>query len=39
LSTEKLVVERIGHRGEGVARLGERLIFVPYALAGESIAA
>ena len=36
---EKLVVERIGHRGEGVARLGERLIFVPYALAGESVAA
>ena len=36
---EKLVVERIGHRGEGVARLGEGLVFVPYALAGESVAA
>jgi 23S rRNA (uracil1939-C5)-methyltransferase len=39
LNTEKLVVERIGHRGEGVARLGERLVFVPYALAGETIVA
>ncbi len=39
LTTEKLVVERIGHRGEGIARLGERLVFAPYALAGESILA
>lgn len=39
MNTEKLVVERIGHRGEGVARLGERLVFVPYALAGETIVA
>ena len=39
MSTEKLVVDRIGHRGEGVAQLGERLVFVPYALAGESVVA
>ncbi|MGA8171163.1 MAG: methyltransferase [Methylocystis sp.] len=39
MSTEKLVIERIGHRGEGVARLGERLIFIPYALAGETVVA
>ncbi len=32
-----LIVERLGHRGEGVARIGERLVFVPYALAGEKV--
>ena len=39
MSAEKLVVDRIGHRGEGVAQLGGRLVFVPYALAGESVVA
>jgi 23S rRNA (uracil1939-C5)-methyltransferase len=34
-----LLVERLGNRGEGVARIGERLVFVPYALAGEKIRA
>ncbi|QGM46838.1 class I SAM-dependent RNA methyltransferase [Methylocystis heyeri] len=37
--TVELFIERLGHRGEGVARLGERLVFVPFALAGEKIRA
>ena len=36
---ERLVVERLGNRGEGVARLGQGLVFVPYALPGETIRA
>ncbi len=39
MSTERLVIERIGHRGEGVARHAGRLVFVPYALAGETVLA
>jgi 23S rRNA (uracil1939-C5)-methyltransferase len=38
LST-KLTIERLGARGEGVAQGPDGLIFVPYALAGETIAA
>ncbi len=35
----RLFIERIGHRGEGVARHAGRLVFVPYALAGETVRA
>jgi 23S rRNA (uracil1939-C5)-methyltransferase len=35
----KLTIDRLGARGEGVAHGPEDLIFVPYALAGETIAA
>lgn len=35
----ELVIERLGHRGEGVARVGEALVFAPYALAGETVRA
>lgn len=36
---ERLHVERLGHRGEGVARLGEQTVYIPYALAGETVRA
>lgn len=35
----KLTIERLGDRGEGVARGPDGLIFVPYALGGETIIA
>ena len=35
--TDIVTIERLGHRGEGVARVGEKLVFVPYALQGESV--
>ncbi len=35
----RLTIDRLGARGEGVAQGPEGLIFVPYALAGETIAA
>jgi 23S rRNA (uracil1939-C5)-methyltransferase len=35
----RLTVDRLGARGEGVAQGPEGLIYVPYALAGETIAA
>lgn len=34
-----LHIERLGHRGEGVARDGAERVFVPYALAGETVLA
>lgn len=34
-----LVIERLGRRGEGVARTKEGLVFVPFALPGESVVA
>ena len=34
-----LTIERLGQRGEGVARSDEGAVFVPYALAGETILA
>jgi tRNA/tmRNA/rRNA uracil-C5-methylase (TrmA/RlmC/RlmD family) len=34
----RLTVDRLGPRGEGVAQGPEGLIYVPYALAGETIA-
>jgi 23S rRNA (uracil1939-C5)-methyltransferase len=36
---KRLLIERLGHRGEGVARDGEARVFVPYALAGETVLA
>ncbi|WP_428990594.1 class I SAM-dependent RNA methyltransferase [Methylocapsa aurea] len=33
----RLVIERLGHRGEGVARGEEGLVFVPFALPGETV--
>src|ERR1700730_10968918 len=35
----RLTIDRLGARGEGVAQGPEGLIFVPYALAGETIVA
>lgn len=32
-------IERLGHRGEGIARDGDRRVFVPYALPGETVTA
>ena len=36
---QRLVIERLGHRGEGVARAKEGLVFAPFALPGETILA
>ncbi|MGJ0426259.1 class I SAM-dependent RNA methyltransferase [Methylocystis sp.] len=35
----KLHIERLGHRGEGIARDGNARVFVPYALPGETVTA
>ncbi len=35
----RLEIERLGQRGEGIAHGADGLIFVPYALAGETILA
>jgi 23S rRNA (uracil1939-C5)-methyltransferase len=35
----RLTIERIGERGEGVAATSDGLVFIPYALAGETIIA
>jgi 23S rRNA (uracil1939-C5)-methyltransferase len=37
--TERLTIERIGHRGDGVADTAEGPVFVAYALPGESVEA
>ena len=34
---EKLQINRIGHRGDGVADTPDGPVFVPYALPGETI--
>ena len=39
MTKQRLDIERLGHRGEGVARVGDKTVFVPYALAGETVAA
>lgn len=39
ISPQRLVIERLGARGEGVALLHEKRVFVPYALAGETVIA
>ncbi len=35
--TEKLIIDRIGHRGDGVAETPDGPVFVPYALPGETV--
>ena len=35
----ELVIESIGARGDGIARLGERKVFVPFTLPGERVEA
>lgn len=35
--TERLVIDRLGHRGDGVADTPEGPVFVPYALPGETV--
>ncbi|MGJ0397033.1 MAG: class I SAM-dependent RNA methyltransferase [Methylocystis sp.] len=39
MSVERLRIEKLGHRGEGVALLHEKRVFVPYALPGETVTA
>ncbi|PPD05488.1 MAG: RNA methyltransferase, partial [Methylocystis sp.] len=39
MGPQRLVIERLGNRGEGVALLGERRVFIPYALSGETVTA
>lgn len=36
---QTLVIERLGHRGEGMARTRDGLVFVPFALPGETVRA
>ena len=36
---QRLVIERLGHKGEGIARTAEGLVFVPFALPGETVIA
>jgi 23S rRNA (uracil1939-C5)-methyltransferase len=38
-ATQKLAISALGHRGEGIARDGDRTIFVPLTLAGETVTA
>jgi 23S rRNA (uracil1939-C5)-methyltransferase len=35
--SETLTIERIGHRGDGIATTSAGEVFVPYALAGETV--
>ncbi|WP_332712859.1 class I SAM-dependent RNA methyltransferase [Pelagibacterium mangrovi] len=39
MTLETLIIERLGHRGEGVATLDGKPVFVPLTLAGETITA
>jgi 23S rRNA (uracil1939-C5)-methyltransferase len=34
---ERLVIDHVGHRGDGVAFAGGQTVFVPYTLGGESV--
>jgi 23S rRNA (uracil1939-C5)-methyltransferase len=36
---EQLVIDHVGHRGDGVAFAGGQTVFVPYALGGETVEA
>lgn len=36
---KRLIIERLGNRGEGIASDGGARVFVPYALAGETVMA
>jgi 23S rRNA (uracil1939-C5)-methyltransferase len=35
--TERLVISRVGHRGDGIAEIADEPVFVPYTLPGEAI--
>ncbi|HUD86045.1 MAG TPA: RNA methyltransferase, partial [Xanthobacteraceae bacterium] len=35
--TEKLVIDHVGHRGDGVALAGGQAVYVPYTLGGETV--
>lgn len=37
--TERLVIQRMGHRGDGVAETAEGPVYIPYVLPGETIEA
>lgn len=32
-----LLIDHVGHRGDGVALVGDQAVYVPYALAGETV--
>src|ERR1700733_954097 len=34
---ERLVIDHVGHRGDGVAFAGGQTVFVPYTLGGETV--
>ena len=34
---ERLVIDHVGHRGDGIGFAGGESLFVPYTLAGETI--
>src|SRR5476651_1309202 len=34
---EHLVIDHVGHRGDGVAFAGGQTVYVPYALGGETV--
>jgi len=34
---ERLVVDRVGHRGDGVATSGGKQVYIPYTLPGETV--
>jgi 23S rRNA (uracil1939-C5)-methyltransferase len=36
---ERLIIDHVGHRGDGVAYAGGQTLFVPYALGGETVEA
>ena len=35
--TERLVIDHVGHHGDGVAMSGGSKIYVPYTLGGETV--
>jgi 23S rRNA (uracil1939-C5)-methyltransferase len=36
---ERLVIDHVGHRGDGVSFAGGESLFVPYTLSGETVEA
>jgi 23S rRNA (uracil1939-C5)-methyltransferase len=34
---ERLVIDHVGHRGDGVALTGHQAVYVPYTLPGETV--
>lgn len=36
--TERLVIDHVGHRGDGVTAVGGENVYVPYTLGGETVA-